>query len=118
MGLKFYISLLLIPLFLLKLLVIDSNGMSFFMGEDISVVHPYCTKEKVQDSGEKMQNFSQVSTEDQFFTVKSFCPTQFDFEIFSWEMQFSEDIHTQNAQFSSRLSKPYLEHTSPPPRFI
>ncbi|MGA9591414.1 MAG: hypothetical protein WBV11_16420 [Salegentibacter sp.] len=101
----------------MKLLVIDSNGLSIIMGEDVSVVHPYCTKNKTAVSDEKLQHFSQIPiTPEHSFTVNAFCPTQFDFEIFSWEMHFSETIGTQDTPFSSKLNSLYLENTSPPPR--
>lgn len=117
MNVKAYIALFLIPLFLMKLLIIDSNGLSFVIGEDVELVHPTCAKAEAAVSVEKTTNFSQMpAAEDHTFSINVFCPTQFDFEIFSWNAPFSETIVTQDTPFSAKLNSLYLDNTSPPPR--
>lgn len=117
MNSKIFIAFVLIPLFLLKLLVIDSNGLSFMIGEDVELAHPNCAKAEAAVSSERTTSFFQIPvSEDHVFSINVFCPTQFDFEIFSWNVPFSETIDTRDIQFASKLNSLYLDNTSPPPK--
>lgn len=115
--LKTSISLVLIPLFLAKLLIIDTHAFNLIMGDDFSFINPYCNKERIDSKKTKTAQFENLSDhQNHLITISGFCTPQYHIKFFNWKFEFSEDINSQNTLFSFRLSDPYLESNSPPPR--
>ena len=101
-----------------KFVAIDANGLNvLFSGSDITFVNPHCKKENAPKQSKKTVDFSQVDLLiSQVIALNSFCTSQFQFELFSWETHYSEPIAVLNGHFTSRLINLYLDNDSPPPR--
>lgn len=101
-----------------KFIAIDANGLNaLFSASDISFANPYCKKKNSPKQSNKTADFSKVDlTAFQVVALSGFCTSQFQFEPFPWETNFSETIATTNIHFSSNLSYRYLDNASPPPR--
>ncbi|MFD1096260.1 hypothetical protein [Salegentibacter chungangensis] len=119
MRTRIYISLFLIPLFLMKILIINSNGIGLFLGDNFSIVKPYCEKEQPDLQDKKPEKLLQAADiQNDIQKISSFCTPQFNLEFLLWELSFSEEIPTEHNLFTSRLSCRYLENNSPPPRSV
>lgn len=98
----------------------DADGLNvLFSGSDISFVNSHCKTESPPKQTKKIANFSQADQlASQVIVLSSFCTSQFQFELFSWETDYPEPIAVFNEHFSLRLSYLYLDNASPPPRLV
>tara|TARA_R110002049_G_scaffold253340_1_gene428613 strand:+ start:198 stop:515 length:318 start_codon:yes stop_codon:yes gene_type:complete len=103
---------------MVKFLALDANGLNaLFSGSEISFANPYCKKKNSAKQSNKTADFSEAGlTASQVIALSGFCTSQFQFELYSWETNFSETIAIINEHFSSNLSYRYLDNASPPPR--
>lgn len=115
---KTYIAVLLTLIFMAKFVAIDANGMSvLFSGSNISFVKSHCKKKNSAKQTNKTTDFSQADVSTwQVIELSGFCSSQFQFELVSWEANFSEPVAIFNEHLSSRLLYLYLDNASPPPR--
>lgn len=115
---KTYISVLLTFIFLAKFGAIDANGLNIiFSGSDTRFVNPYCKKENSSEKSKDTSNFSpQDHLETQMVILSGNCTTPFQFELYSWDTDYSNPIAVFIEHFTSRLSYRYLDSISPPPR--
>ncbi|WP_236027339.1 hypothetical protein [Gelidibacter pelagius] len=115
---KSYIAVVLIVIFLAKFAAIDANGLNIiFSGSTTTFVNPYCKKNSSSEKSDTSDSFSQQNHfETQVITLSGNCTSPFQFEIFSWEADFSDPIVVLNEYFTSKLSYRYLDSISPPPR--
>ncbi|MCG9972162.1 hypothetical protein [Christiangramia crocea] len=119
MSTKTFISILLIPLFLGKLLIVDASLLNILAEDEISFVKPYCQKKQSNSDIKKTYEFKQnLDAKNNITEVSSFCTPQFNFNVFSWNFNISEVINIEDILFSSRLSYLYLDSHSPPPKFV
>ncbi|MCM8570031.1 hypothetical protein NE848_11620 [Gramella jeungdoensis] len=119
MSTKNLISLLLIPLFLGKLFIVDTGLVKIISQGSVSFVKPYCKKKQSTWDSKKTYDFNQSADEGRsVIEISSFCTPQFSFNVFSWDLNISEDISIENIIFTSRLSYLYLDSHSPPPRLV
>ncbi|ADF52150.1 MULTISPECIES: hypothetical protein [Flavobacteriaceae] len=102
-----------------KLIAVDANAMGFIFDSGMTVVKPFCKKKNSPKKINNAEDFS-ISQKDvsnsQVLILSSLCNPQFQFELFSWETSFSENIATISEHFPSNLSYHYLDNDSPPPR--
>lgn len=101
-----------------KFVAVDANGLNvLFSGNDVSFVKPYCKKKNSSAQTNKTTNFSQVDlATSQVIALNGFCTSQFQFELFTWEIKIPRPVAVFNEYFSSNLSYRYLDNVSPPPR--
>ncbi|MBU2940446.1 hypothetical protein KO494_12940 [Lacinutrix sp. C3R15] len=107
-------------LFLVKLGAIDANGLNFlFSGNEITFVKPNCKKKNSPKLAKDNINVLQTnSLSTQMISLDSYCTSQFQFQLFSWDILYNEPFTVFNEHFSSKLSFRYLEHIAPPPRLV
>lgn len=115
---KSYIAVVLMVIFLAKFAAIDANALNIiFSGTSTTFVNPYCKKNASDQKSNASDSFSpHDQLETQVITLSGNCTTPFQFEIFSWEADFSDPIVVFNEHFTSKLSYRYLDSISPPPR--
>ena len=117
---KTYISIVLMLIFLAKFGAIDANGLNFlFSGNPISFVKPNCKKKNAPKLAKETSDLSQNNTSlVQVIGLNGYCASQFDFQLFSWKISYPEPFTVFKDYFPSKLNFRYLEHISPPPRFV
>ncbi len=120
MKTKSYIALVLTFVFLAKFVAVDAQGLNvLFSGNDITFVNPHCEKNNSIKKTTDAVSFSQQdNVEPQMITLDGNCNSQFHFELFSWDIKFSNLIVLSDDHFTSRLSYRYLDSVSPPPRLV
>ncbi len=118
MKTKTYIAVLLVSIFLVKSVAIDAKGLNMMFSEgDITFVNPYCKKESPLTESKDTSVFSKIDSSSlEIFALSGHCSTQFQFELFSWETNFSESVAVYHESFASKLQYRYLDNLSPPPR--
>ena len=101
-----------------KFFAIDSNGLNMVFSESsISFVSPHCDKKSSDKESKETASFSAQDTVNiQIITLNGHCTSLFQFELFSWDMHYSNPIIIYDDHFPSRLSYRYLDSVSPPPR--
>ncbi len=114
------IALILVCIFLAKFVAIDADGLSvLFSASNISFIKPLCEKGNSPKEAKGTVNFSKIELyTSQVISLTGFCTSQFQFEPFSWESNFSEFNKSFNEHYSSRLSYLYLDNVYPPPRLV
>jgi hypothetical protein len=114
------IALILVCIFLAKFVAIDADGLSvLFSASNISFIKPLCEKGNSPKEAKGTVNFSKIDLySSQVISLTGFCTSQFQFEPFSWESNFSEFFKPFNEHNSSRLSYLYLDSVYPPPRLV
>ncbi|WP_246516148.1 hypothetical protein [Aequorivita echinoideorum] len=101
-----------------KFLAIDANGLNIlFSGSDITFVKPHCKKKNSAKNLKSTSSFSEGdNTTSEFISLSGFCTSQFQLELFTWEIVSPKPIAIFNEHFTSHLSYRYLDNDSPPPR--
>lgn len=119
MSIKTFLSLILIPIFIGKLFVVDAGLANIISQGSISFVKPYCKKKQSVSDNKKAYEFQQdVDASNNIIKISSFCTPQFNFNVFLWDFNISEDMNVKYVIFTSRLSYLYLDSHSPPPRLV
>lgn len=120
MKLNTNIALILVCIFLVKFVAIDANGLGvLFSASNISFIKPLCKEENSPKEAKGTVNISKTELySSQVISLTEFCTSQFQFEPFSWESNFSEFFKSYNENYSSRLSYLYLDNVYPPPRLV
>lgn len=121
MKTKTYIAIVFAFIFLAKFVAIDANGLNMFLtGGTISFVkNPHCKKQISPKELKGKINFSEsqiTSVEMTPYSVR--CTTQFQFEMFSWEINNTKTHIVFNEYLPSKLRYLYLDQVSPPPRSV
>ncbi|MGO2357166.1 hypothetical protein [Mesonia sp.] len=113
-----YIAAALIFIFSAKFMALEAGGLNLlFSGSDITFVNPHCKKENFPKQGQKKAQFSEADQiTSQVIALNSFCTSQFQFDLFSWESNTVEPITIFNDYFTSKFNYLHLDNTSPPPR--
>ena len=117
---KTYIAVVLTFVFLAKFFAVDAHGLNIvFNGNDMTFVNPFCVKLKTSNESHDPSTFSQQANADiEMITLNGSCMSPFQFELFSWDMHYSNPIAVFDEHFTSRLSYRYLDSVSPPPRLV
>ncbi|MDT0293341.1 hypothetical protein ACFQ3R_08235 [Mesonia ostreae] len=99
-------------------MALEAGGLNLlFSGSDITFVNPHCKKENFPKQDKKETQFSEVNQiTSQVIALSSFCNSQFQFNLFSWETNAVEPIATFNDYYTSKFNYLHLDNTSPPPR--
>lgn len=120
MKIKSYIALLLTFVFLAKLIAIDADGLSLLYSDsNITFVNPYCKKENALNNTSQDLEFSEANVRpSEMFTLNGFCTSQFQLELYSWEMTDLNPFTIYTEYFTSKLSCLYMDNDSPPPRLV
>ncbi|WP_240607653.1 hypothetical protein [Marixanthomonas spongiae] len=115
---KTYIAALLACIFLAKFLAIDANGLNVLFSEsNITFVNPHCKTKNPPTESNKTADFLKADlSAPQFMALNGFCASQFQLQLFTWNVHISEPIAVFDEHFSSRLRYLYLDNASPPPR--
>lgn len=118
MKIKTHIAVILTFIFLAKFMAIEANGLNMlFNDNDITFVNPHCKKDNSAKKSDGTLSFSQQDTIDaQVVALSGNCISPFQFELFSWDIGFSDFILVFNAHIPSGLSYRYLDNVSPPPQ--
>ena len=119
MNLKSLVSLTIVILFIGKLFLVDSNAADLLFQGNISFVKPNCSKKQsIKKNTGQFQFHKYLDSDDSNIELSSFCTTQFNFEVYSWELIISEVLHVEEESFTSNLSFRYLDSQSPPPKMV
>ena len=117
MSIKSLIALILIPIFVGKLFIVDAGIFNLFSEGKVTFVKPFCKKKGSSLEKDKTHKFVQdIDKQNTMLEISSFCTPQFNFNVFTWNLNISEVLHRENIIFSSKLSYLYLDSHSPPPR--
>lgn len=110
-----FISYLLIGFFLINLMNAHSNVLlQIITGKQVSVVHPFCKKLKVNNGAKTSANIDYASA--QLMEIPAICTTVFKFNDPSFTFFFTEDnfkTYTFSNKFHLNL---YAEQFYIPPR--
>ncbi len=101
-----------------KFIAIDADGLNvFFSGSDISFVKIHCRKENPPKQSKEIANFLKADlSASRIITLNTLCTSQFQLDLFFWEMDSSASMAVFNVNSTSKLSSLYLDKVSPPPR--
>lgn len=115
---KGYIAILLVSVFLVKFIAIDADALGVLFSEnDITIVNKHCKNRNFQNQSKDTTELSQLDDFGlQSIDMAGYCTSQFNFNIFSWETNYSKPIVVFNEYLLSSLSYLYLDKVSPPPK--
>lgn len=101
-----------------KFVAIDANGLNaLFSGSEISFVKSNCKKKNAPKQLDKLADYSQDDQlASQVIPIGIACTSQFQFEIFSWQINITQSFVAISQHYTSNLSYHYLDNAYPPPR--
>lgn len=119
MNSKSYIAILLVTIFMVKFVAVDSRWLTvWYDGSDIALVKPPCKNEYPPKFSKDITTPQMGQSFVQVILLKGYCTSLFQPEMSTWEAPVLEPVSRISRNRSSIPSLPYLQSSCPPPRVL